>query len=147
MIWVPAKTQISLGIHPVWSVFAVRSMDSWGASVSSCRQWRLWSHWADAQADLRLGAKVILLVFVMWRLKMIKAISKNSENGIELYKITSEKYWSCLTWWILKIHKISNVIISITLIRTGEFQQREIITSMKKFCVFMRTSLSSVNSR
>ena len=24
----PAKTQISLGIHPVWSVFAVRSMGS-----------------------------------------------------------------------------------------------------------------------
>ena len=24
----PAKTQISLGIHPVWSVFAVRSVGS-----------------------------------------------------------------------------------------------------------------------
>ena len=46
-----AKTQTSLGIHPVWSVFAVCSMGSWGLNVSSCGQWRLWSDWADAQAD------------------------------------------------------------------------------------------------
>ena len=48
----PAKTQISLCIRPVWSVFAVRSMGSWGPDVSSCGQRRLWSDWMDAQADL-----------------------------------------------------------------------------------------------
>ena len=32
-------------------VFAVRSMDSWGPKVSSWWQRRLWSDWADAQAD------------------------------------------------------------------------------------------------
>ena len=53
--WVrPAKTQISLSICPVWLVFAVRSMGSLGSKVSSCRQRRLWSDWADAQADLSL---------------------------------------------------------------------------------------------
>ena len=36
----PAKTQISLGIHPVWSVFAVCSMGIEGPQLSSCRQWR-----------------------------------------------------------------------------------------------------------
>ena len=35
-----AKTQISLGIRPVWSVFAVRSKDSQGPKASTCRQWR-----------------------------------------------------------------------------------------------------------
>ena len=35
-------------------VFAVRTMDSWGPNVSSCGQRRLWSDWADAQADLSL---------------------------------------------------------------------------------------------
>ena len=35
-------------------VFAVCSMGSWGLKVSSCGQWRLWSDWADAQADLSL---------------------------------------------------------------------------------------------
>ena len=35
-------------------VFAVRSMGSWGPNVSSCGLRRLWSDWADAQADLCL---------------------------------------------------------------------------------------------
>ena len=35
-------------------VFAVRSIDRYGPKVSSCRQLRLWSDWADAQADLSL---------------------------------------------------------------------------------------------
>ena len=61
----PAKTQISLGICPVWSVFAVRSMGSWGPNGSSCGQRRLWSDWAD-------GLTVILLV-----------LSWGSSNGVE----------------------------------------------------------------
>ena len=50
----PAKTQISLGIRPVWSVFTARSMGSYGPNVSSCGQRRPWSDWADAYADLSL---------------------------------------------------------------------------------------------
>ena len=44
----PAKTQISLGIRPVWSVFAVCSMGSSAPKLSSCGQRRLGS---SAQAD------------------------------------------------------------------------------------------------
>ena len=48
----PAKTQISLGIHPVWSessLSAWRTLGSWAThSVHS----EDWSDWADAQADL-----------------------------------------------------------------------------------------------
>ena len=43
-------------VHPlslIW-VFAVCSMGSWRPSVSSCGQRRLWSDWADVQADLSL---------------------------------------------------------------------------------------------
>ena len=32
-------------------VFAVCSMGSLGPRLSSCGQWKLWSDWADAQAD------------------------------------------------------------------------------------------------
>ena len=42
--------------HPpslIW-VFAVRSVGSLGPKLSSCGQRRLWSVWADAQADLSL---------------------------------------------------------------------------------------------
>ena len=49
-----AKTRISLGIHPVWSVFTVHSKDSQGHKASSWGQRRLWSDWADSQADLSL---------------------------------------------------------------------------------------------
>ena len=35
-------------------VFAVHSMGSYGTKLSSCGQRRLWSDWADAQADLSL---------------------------------------------------------------------------------------------
>ena len=50
----PAKIQISLGIRPVWSVFAVCLKQPWVLSYPLSAQRRLWSDWADAQADLSL---------------------------------------------------------------------------------------------
>ena len=50
----PAKTQISLGIRPVWSVFAVRMKKAWALSYPLSAQRWLWSDWVDAQADLSL---------------------------------------------------------------------------------------------
>ena len=44
-------------------VFTVHSKGSQGPNASSCGQQRLWSDWADAQADQSLlGTQVILLV-------------------------------------------------------------------------------------
>ena len=49
------KTQISLGIPPVWAEsLQLHLMGSWEPNVSSCGQRRLWSDWVDAQADLSL---------------------------------------------------------------------------------------------
>ena len=51
----PAKTQVSLGIRPVWSESSLCAQ--WVAkdpSFPSCGQRRLWSDWADARADLSL---------------------------------------------------------------------------------------------
>ena len=50
----PAKTQISLGIRPIWSVFAVRMKKAWILSYPLSTQRRLWSDWVDAQADVSL---------------------------------------------------------------------------------------------
>ena len=50
----PAKTQISLGIRSLIRVFAVRMKKAWVLSYPLSAQWRLWSDWADAQADLSL---------------------------------------------------------------------------------------------
>ena len=51
----PAKTQVSLGIRPVWpesSLSAWRKLGSLLTLLSAQR--RLWSDWADVQADLSL---------------------------------------------------------------------------------------------
>ena len=59
----PAKAQISLGIRPVWSVFAVRMKKQWVLSYPLSALRRLWSDCADAQGwfESSLGAKAILL--------------------------------------------------------------------------------------
>ena len=53
----PAKTQISLGIRPVWSeslLSAWRKLGSFRLSYPLSAQQRLRTDWADAQADLGL---------------------------------------------------------------------------------------------
>ena len=50
----PGKTQISLGICPIWSVFAVRMKKHWVFSYPLSGHQSLWSDWADAQADRSL---------------------------------------------------------------------------------------------
>ena len=59
----PAKTRISLGICPV---FTVHSKGSQGHKLSSSRQWRLWSDWVDAQADLCLCWAHSILLVLSW---------------------------------------------------------------------------------
>ena len=52
----PAKTQISLGGCPGWSESSLgaQSQKAWALSYPLSAQRRLWSDWADAQADLSL---------------------------------------------------------------------------------------------
>ena len=54
MACAPRKTQKSLGIRPVWSVFAVRMKKAWVLTYPLSAYRRLWSDWVDAQADLSL---------------------------------------------------------------------------------------------
>ena len=58
--------------HPpiLISVFAVSMKEAWVLSYPLSAQWRLWSNWEDAQADLSLPwAHRHLVGFVMSRLK------------------------------------------------------------------------------
>ena len=50
----PSETQISLGIRPVWTVFAVRMKKAWVLSYPRSVHSEDWSDRADAQADLSL---------------------------------------------------------------------------------------------
>ena len=62
----PAKTPISLGICPVWSVFSVCMKKARILSYPLSAQRTLWLDWADAQADLSLRwAHSHLVGFVM----------------------------------------------------------------------------------
>ena len=58
----PAKTQINLGIYPVWSVFAVHLKRVWVLSYRESPKWRLrlgiWPGWCESL----LITHVILLV-------------------------------------------------------------------------------------
>ena len=91
----PAKTQVSLGICPVWSVFAVRSVGSLGPKVPSSRHWRLWSDLADAQADLSmLGAQVILLVLSCYGLNKVSCHSQRGNDVLTVYLYRWKFKWN-----------------------------------------------------
>ena len=51
MAYAPCEDSDQPGHRPVWWVFAVCSVGSWGPNFSSHGQRRLWSDWADAQTD------------------------------------------------------------------------------------------------
>ena len=50
----PAKTQISLGIRPVWSESSLSAWRKLGSLATNWAHSEDWSDWADAQADLSL---------------------------------------------------------------------------------------------
>ena len=60
----PVKTPISRSLCPVWSVFTLHSVGSWGPNVSSCGQQRLIR--PDAQADQSLCWVHVILLVLMW---------------------------------------------------------------------------------
>ena len=64
-----AKTQISLGIRPVWSESLLSAWRNLGSLVTHWAHSEDWSDWADAQADLSLHwAHSHFVGFVMSRL-------------------------------------------------------------------------------
>ena len=94
----PAKTQISLGICPVWSESSLCAqwvdkdpmflhVDSKDSDQTGQKQ-RLWSDWADAQAESSLGAhsfchSSFMLHFLnVWSTKhLIMAILHKNQNS------------------------------------------------------------------
>ena len=83
----PAKTQISLGICLVWSVFVVGMKKAWVLSYPLSAQRRLWSDWTDTQADLSLRwAHSHFVGFVMKRLILV--VNVNCEINTATGSIT-----------------------------------------------------------
>ena len=107
-----AKTQISLGIRPVWSVFAVRMKKAWVLSYPLSTKWRLWSDWSDAQADPSLRrAHSHFVSFIMRRLK--RYVESRATEGPRLLReclvITFKNVWDCF----VKLHRWVRFIQSV----------------------------------
>ena len=89
-----AKTQISLGIRPGWSVFAVRMKKPWVPSYPLGAQRRLWSDWADAQADLSLRwAHMSVCRFCHEVARMFAIVDR------------STKFWDSRSWMFCRFTK------------------------------------------
>ena len=58
----PAKTQISQGIHPVWSESFMSAWRKLGSLATHWAHSEHWSDWADAHADLSLRSAHIHFV-------------------------------------------------------------------------------------
>ena len=91
----PAKTQISLGIHPVWLVFAVGMKKAWALRYPLSTQRRLWSDWADAQADLSLRWAQSHFVSLSWGGSNVE-INNNPKNESDLEMFDTDS--KCWTW-------------------------------------------------
>ena len=90
----PAKTQISLGIRPVgWTVFTVRMKKAWVLNYPLSAQQRLWSDWADAQADLSL--RWVHSHFVGFVMSWLTSLSKQWKDVWQFHfnKVSLFTFW------------------------------------------------------
>ena len=73
----PARTQISLGIHPVWSECSLSAWRKLGSLFTHWAHSEDWSDWVDAQAYLSLSwAHSHFVGFVMRQLIFISPVSE-----------------------------------------------------------------------
>ena len=77
----PAKTQISLGIRPVWSVFAVCMKKHWTLNYLLSAQWRLWSDWVTGLIWVFAGCIVVLLVLSWGGYRQWSKNNKSSQTN------------------------------------------------------------------
>ena len=86
----PAKTQISLDISTVWSVFAVRMKKPWILSYRLRAQRRRWSDWADVRlggcpgwSESSLGAQSLLVLPCCSSFQVAKARKKSMPFNLQ----------------------------------------------------------------
>ena len=106
-----AKTQISLGICPVWSESSLSAWRKLGSLASPWAHSEDWSDWADAQADLSLRwahshfVGFIMRRLIFWQTGMGKQCRSRSDwiegavwSGSTLVAILSASF-GCPTLW------------------------------------------------
>ena len=111
MICAPSEDSDQPGNPPsLISVFAVHSVGSWGPSVSSCGQRRLWSDRADAQADMSLRWAHISFCWFCH-----KAAHLFYDQQLGSFQTTEKKY---IRKWARKCENDTSHIVSSKSVRT-----------------------------
>ena len=87
-------------------VFTVRSVGSWGPIVSSCGQRRLWSDWADAQADLSIRWAHRLFCWFCHETVQLFKITGNELNDLKRPKYITYTMVKCVRKWKQKLFQI-----------------------------------------
>ena len=91
-------------------VFAVRFMGNWGPKLSSCGQRRLWSYWADAQADLSLRwVHSHFVGFVMRRLISFYQLETNASQNHAKMGVPVQTLWMVLSASVHRGGEVQNV--------------------------------------
>ena len=97
----PAKTRISLGIHPVWSESSLKK--HWALNYLLSTQWRLWSDWADAHMSVCWFCRAAAQ---MWKLSLISLENQNmqeiatfSTQHLFIVFISPIRFWIVWFWY------------------------------------------------
>ena len=141
----PAKTQISLGICPVWSESLLSICPVWSESLL-CTQWVAkdprflhvdsedWSDWADAQADLGLRwAHSHFIGFVMSRLLFSQQFTKiilNDNNDSCSYNIEHILKWT-FNWFSILYTIITYYTGEVSRAKLGHFMRNCVLCHMQ----------------
>ena len=93
----PAKTQISLGIRPVWSESSLSAWRelAWVLSYPLSAKGRLWPDWADAQADLSLRWAHMPLYWFCH--EMAQMWSNNENRAWSFFSLSLSLFFRLLT--------------------------------------------------
>ena len=105
----PAKTQISLGIHPVWSASSLSAWRKLGSLATHWAHSEDWSDYAIAQADLRLcWVHMSHCWFCCVAAQIVKFWATSWENLS--YVICDQQHlWFCLLESIIPLDAISKI--------------------------------------
>ena len=84
LLCLPSRKGSAMKVGPFLRVFAVRMKIAWGLSYPFCAHWRLWSDWADAQADLSLrSAHKHFFGFIMRWLRLLYLPSRKGSTQFQ----------------------------------------------------------------
>ena len=104
----PAKTQISLGIRPVWSESSLSAWRKLGSLATHWAHSKDWSDWAEAQADLSSLGTHLFCWFCHVVAQMFLVLGFNGSWALSLkWAASRENLYSLFaTGWSLKTANI-----------------------------------------